>query len=97
MSATDGGLKDSIGTSSYGLFFPGECKAILAGFAGEFQPKDYASSTRQELLGQLGVEYWLEELSQRWGIPRNGLELTLITDSQASIDIMDNVLGHRSI
>ena len=97
MCATDSGLKDSIGTSSHGLLFPGESKAILLGFAGEYQPKDYASSTRQELLGQLGVEYWLEELSQRWGISRKGFEVILITDSQSSIDIMDNVLGHRSI
>ena len=59
--ATDGGLKDDMGTSSYALFFPEDPIAILQGYAAEHQPKTSASSTRQELLGQLGVEYWLED------------------------------------
>ena len=39
-------------------------------------------------MGQLGVEYWLENFKQRWGVPCKGLKLVLITDSQASLDIM---------
>ena len=91
VSATDGGLKDNIGTSSYAIFFPQQDTPILSGRAGEYQPDDSASSTRQELLGQLGIEYWLSRLERKWGRPRNGINLLLITDSQASLDIMENV------
>ena len=86
--ATDGGLKGSIGTSSYAFFFNNDEKAIISGQAGEYQPRDTASSTRQELLGQLGVEYWLGKLADKWGVPRNGCQIVLITDSKASIEIM---------
>ena len=89
--ATDGGLKDCVGTSSYAFFFPQQVTPILSGMAGEFQPQANASSTRQEILGQLGIEYWLKRLAADWGRPRNGINLMLITDSQASIDIMDNI------
>ena len=64
--AIDGGLKDSVGTSSYAFFFPDDTQLIRSGMAGEYQPNDYASSTRQELLGQLGVEYWLSKFQERW-------------------------------
>ena len=60
VATTDGGLKDSVGTSSYALFFPNEFPPIIQGFAGEYQPQKSASSTRQELLGQLGMEYWFD-------------------------------------
>ena len=88
--ATDGGLKNCIGTSSYAIFFPQKLEPIISGRAGEYQPREIASSTRQELLGQLGVEYWLTRLEKRWGRPRNGINIVLITDSQASLDIMEN-------
>ena len=39
----------------------------------------------------MGIEYWLSRLEDRWGRPRNGINLLLITDSQASIEIMENV------
>ncbi len=89
--ATDGGLKDGIGTSSYAIFFPGVITPLVSGRAAEWQPWENASSTRQELLGQLGIEYWLTRLENQWGRPRHGIQVTLITDSQASIDIMDNI------
>ncbi len=40
--------------------------------------------------GQLGVEYWLAQLSKNWGVPRGKFSILLITDSKASIDIMTN-------
>ena len=89
--ATDGGLKDQVGTSSYAIFLPQDESAVIEGFAGEYQPLPSASSTRQELLGQLGVEYWINRLSKRWGTPRRPIRMELITDSKASIDIMSNV------
>ena len=91
VAATDGGLKESMGTSSYALFFPDDPVEIVKGYAGEYQPKPSASSTRQELLGQLGVEYWLEDLANQWGRPRNSCRMVLVTDSQSSIDIMKNI------
>ena len=89
--ATDGGLKDQIGSSSYGIFFPDEESAIVSGRASEYQPWTHASSTRQELLGQLGIEYWMDTFQSQWGVPRHKLKVTLITDSQASIDIITNM------
>ena len=53
--ATDGGLKDSMGTSSYTVYFPQDLTPIVFGMAGEYQQWEHASSTRQELLGQLGI------------------------------------------
>ncbi len=87
----DGGLKDQVGTSSYAMFFPLRIQPIISGYAVEYQPRVDASSTRQELLGQLGIKYWLSKLENRWGKPRNGVKIALITDSQASIDIMENM------
>ena len=98
--ATDGGLKDQVGTSSYALFLPEISTPIVTGRAAEWQPSTDASSTRQELLGQLGLEYWLSRLEKNWGRPRHGVKLALITDSQASIDIManiPNILGIKDV
>ena len=89
-AATDGGLKDMVGTSSYAFFFEEELTPILWGSTGEFQPNETASVTRQELCGQLGVEYWLARWTQQWGVPRGHFHVTVITDSKASIDIMQN-------
>ena len=89
--ATDGGLKDKVGTSSYALFFPNNPIAILYGRAAEYQPHSHASSTRQELLGQLGAKYWMRRLQKKWGRPRHKPRVILVTDSQASIDIMENL------
>ena len=91
LGATDGGLKDTVGSSSYAIFLPGDSTPVICGYATEYQPRAEASSTRQELLGQLGLEYWIDRLHQRWGRPRGNLQLVLITDSKASIDIMKSV------
>lgn len=45
IAATDGGLKNEVGTSSYALFFPNDTAPILQGYAGEFQPSRKASNT----------------------------------------------------
>ena len=39
----------------------------------------------------MGVEYWLEDFERQWGRPRNGCKLVLVTDSQASVDIISNI------
>ena len=91
VGATDGGLKDTIGSSSYALYFPHDLQPIIWGYAGEYQPRVSSSSTRQELRGQLGIEYCLRKFHRRWGTPRGQIHLTLVTDSKASIDIIDNI------
>ena len=91
IGATDGGLKSNIGTSSYAIFLPNKEEAVVAGTSGEYQPDVAALSTRQELLGQISLEYWMHKLGKWWGVPRHSITLVLITDSQASIDIMENV------
>ncbi len=64
--ATDGGLKDQTGTSSYAIFFPHLTQPIVFGRSGEYQSTETSSGTRQELLGQLGIEYWLSKLEENW-------------------------------
>ena len=97
VGATDGGLKSGIGTSSYAFFLPQNDTPVIAGFAREYQPQSDASSTRQELLGQLGLEYWLQILKERWGVPRHSIKLILVTDSQSSIDILENMENMRGL
>ena len=89
--ATDGSLKDTVGTSSYAFFLPQETEPFLEGSSVEHQPQLEASSTRQELLGQLAAEYWLHDLRQKWGTPRRPLRFILVTDSKASMEIMKSV------
>ena len=89
--ATDWGPKEKIGTSSYAMYFPQRFEAIVTGRAIEYQPRETASSTRQELLGQLGIQYWMTRLAAEWGQPRRGIQIELVTDSQASIEIMENI------
>ena len=91
IGATDGGLKDQKGTCSYAIFLPGDDQAAVEGYDGEFQPRCLASSTRQELLGQLPFERWLNHFQEWWGEPRSMKKVVLITDSQSSMDIMLNV------
>ena len=94
--ATDGGLKDGVGTSSYTIFLPNDPQPALEGHAAEYQPHEWASSTRQELLGQLGLEIWLGKLKNKWGLPKK-ITMVLITDSKASIQIMENVIKCKGI
>lgn len=56
-----------VGTSSYSFFFPQDLSPILQGYAGEYQPLKTASVTRQELRGQLGVEYLVARWAKEWG------------------------------
>ena len=86
--ASDGGLKDNVGTSSYAFFLPYDEEPILTGFSVEYQPHLSASSTRQELLGQLAAKYWLHKWRTKWNSPRFWVNLILVTDSQSSIDIL---------
>ena len=60
----------------------------------EFQPYRSASSTHQELQGQLGVEHWFEKFQEWWGVPHKCIEARLVIDSQASIDIVQAIPPH---
>lgn len=95
--ATDGGLKEKVGTSSYAIFLPGNTQPVIEGFTGEAQEQVSASSTRQELIGQLGLELWLNRLLRQWGFPKYKINLVLITDSKASIDILHNMSQIRGL
>ena len=88
---SDGGLKDKLGTSGYVLYRDTSEGPLLTGYAAELQYGKSASSTRQELLAQLCIEYWLDHLYRLWGSPKHKLQLKVITDSQASLIIMDNM------
>ena len=79
-----------MGSSSYVFYLPKDEEPIAYGFSTEYQPSRSASSTRQEVLAQLRMEYWLEGGQKKWGKPRRGVKITLITDSKASMEIMEN-------
>ena len=87
---SDGGLKGSIGTSGYVLYGRFSDTPLVAGYSAEKQSPG-ASSTRQELLAQLCIEYWLDHLITTLGEPGCQLSVELVTDSKASIDILDNM------
>ena len=87
----DGGLKDGIGTSGYIIQLEGDMDTVVYGHSAEAQPSHTASSTRQELLGQLALEYWFEHMEAVLGEPYGRIEIDIVTDSQASIDILRNL------
>ena len=91
LCGSDGGLKDSIGSSGYVILDPNRDSPLVTGHAAENQADPGSSSTRQELLGQLAVAYWISHLFQVLGDPGRVLTVQLVTDSQASIDIMENL------
>ena len=89
LCGTDGGLKDGIGTTGYVITDPDGTSPIVMGHAAEKQPSHDASSTRQELLAQLAVVYWIDHFIQVFGEPGWEAQIHLVTDSQASRDILD--------
>jgi len=91
LGGSDGGLKDALGTSGYVIYRQNSDIPLVRGFTAETQVMPNPSSTRQELLGQLGVVYWIERLVEYLGSPQKTVEIRLITDSKASISIMENV------
>lgn len=93
---SDGGLKGDIGTSGYVIYRRESDCSLISGCSSERQIISDPSSTRQELLAQLCIEYWINELVWRLGTPRSQLNIHLITDSQASImmrERFDKVIG----
>ena len=88
---SDGGLKDTIGTSGYVIYCMDRENPLITGYAAEKQDDNKSSSTRQELLAQLSIEYWLIHLVETFGQPDVPIEVHLITDSQASIIIRDKM------
>ena len=62
---------------------------VLSGYVAESQTSPGASSTRQELLAQLGIEYWLQYLANKLGEQLVKVSIQLVTDSQASIQILE--------
>ena len=84
-------MKDEIGTSGYVLYRDAEDEPLLTGYSAELQYGKFSSSTRQELLAQLCIEYWMEHLYSIWGPLKHQITLEVVTDSQASLIIMENM------
>lgn len=96
----DSGLKDLIGTSGYIILDPSGDNPLATGHSAKKQSDRTGSITRQELLGHLAVVYWVAHLIQTLGEPGFPLDIQLVTDSQASIDIQENaekVLGLKDV
>ena len=85
----NGGLKDGIGTTGYNLYIGIEETPFIYGHAAELQTDSSASSTRQELLAQIVIEYWIGHLVKYLGISDKRLRVVVITDSAASISIVE--------
>jgi len=88
---TDGGLKESIGTSGYVVYREGSSSPVIKGHSAETQVHQNPSSTRQELRAQLSVEYWLSHLMEIYGEPDTNVSVRIVTDSQASTVILENL------
>ncbi len=57
LCGSEGGLKDRIGTNGYVIYGENRAKPLIQGYSVEQQEDDNSSSTRQELLAQLCIEY----------------------------------------
>ena len=81
--ATDGGLKGSIGTHGYVMVQDGSTDLLVSGFGAEKAMEGTLTSTREELIAMLAIQY-LINIFQEWiGCPKNG-EFIVITDSEAA-------------
>lgn len=89
LCGTDGGLKGAVGTSGYVIYRMEAEVSLISGYSSEKQTIADPSSTRQELLAQLCIEYWIHEFVRRMGPPQSSLKVHLVTDSQASIMMRD--------
>jgi len=83
-AATDGGLGDDIGSSGYILVFEGEEDPILTGYSAEKTPFHTMESTREELMAMLAIEYIVNIFVRQWGVPKNIMDLTIITDKESA-------------
>ena len=65
--ATDGGLKDGMGTVGYAIFEEGGIKPFVKGLSGELE-KDFSglTSTREEVRALVAVMYLLKEFEKEW-------------------------------
>ncbi len=90
LCGTDGGLKDEIGTTGYIIIDPNGSTPVVMGYAAEKQPREDASSTRQELLAQLAVMYRIDHFIKNFGESGWEVHIHLVMDSQASIDILEH-------
>ena len=64
---------------------------MVFGHAAEEQKDKSASSTRQELLAQIAIEYWIQHLAKRLGLTNIKLQVVIITDNAASISIVEGL------
>ena len=85
IAATDGGLKSNIGSHAYAIYLHEE-KLAYGGNAEEPQ-QVRITSTREELLGMLGVLYIMQGFISIWGRPAKTIKLNIVTDSKSAIDI----------
>ena len=82
-------MKDDIGTSGYIIYDTEIKEPIIIGYLAKRQTDASASSTRQKLRAQLAVWFWLCHFSKIFGEPRFTIEVVLVTDSEASMTIIE--------
>ena len=84
---TDGGLKDGVVTSGYNISLGSIDNWVIHGHAAEEQEDSWASSTHQEILAQIAVEYWINHLRKIFRIYDNTIHEEIIRDSSVIIQI----------
>ena len=89
IAATDGGLKDELGSHGYKIVFAGETEAIIEGHGAEQTANGTMTSTREELIGILAIYYIIQTCIEVWGKPKNGLDIQIVTDSEAAKTIRE--------
>ena len=89
--ATDGGLKNGIGTSSYAFFKSGDTKPLIKGYSGEVE-KDVSglTSTREEIRAYVAVWYIVAELKKMAGVEHRKQNIRIVTDSKAAMGMCDD-------
>ena len=86
-TATDGGLKHGIGSHSFLLYINGSETAFVSGGNVEEPRYNSITSTREELLGILGIIYIIDGMISMWGKPKVPVTVKMVIDSKAAIQI----------
>ena len=97
IAATDGGLKEKIGSHGYLLVESGSHEPFIRGYGAEQALYKTMTSTREELIAMLAVHYLLKVLQQLYG-KIDSPNIFFLTDSEAAQSIRKKEVGsHQTV
>jgi hypothetical protein len=89
--ATDGGLKDGVGTTGVVIVKHNKVNMLLHAYSMETEATlEGITSTREELRAQVAACYLVSLMESSFGAPGKRIQARIITDSKASIQIVHN-------